>query len=168
MATGRERRPRSRARSVEPFGGHAMAPSHPRTQLATHEVVNQAEPLEDVNLFDADAILRSACDWSGAAAYAERLSGFGARVGAAETQGWAAQANRVTPLLRAFDRFGRRLDEVEFHPSYHLLMRLGLEAGVAGAAWNVGAAGHALHAALIFLMGEADYGVCCPMSMTYA
>jgi hypothetical protein len=74
-----------------------MAYLHPRTQLATHEVTNQVEPLEDVNLFSADAMLKSACDWSGAGTYAHRLSDFGARVGAAETQRWAAQADRVVP-----------------------------------------------------------------------
>ncbi|HWF01446.1 MAG TPA: acyl-CoA dehydrogenase family protein [Caulobacteraceae bacterium] len=145
-----------------------MAYLQPRTQLATHEVTNQADPLEDVNLFSADAMLKSACDWSGAGMYANRLFELGARVGAAETQRWAAEANRVVPTFLPYDRFGRRIDEVEFHPSYHRLMQQGLEAGVSGAAWNVATAGHALHAALFFLMGQADYGVCCPMSMTYA
>jgi putative acyl-CoA dehydrogenase len=140
----------------------------PRTRLATHEVTNQPHPLEDVNLFTSDAILSSACDWSGAARYADRLTAFGARVGAAETQTLAVQANRTVPVFLPYDRFGQRIDEVEFHPAYHALMRLGLEAGVAGAAWNVPACGHALHAALLFLMGQADYGVCCPMSMSYA
>ncbi len=145
-----------------------MSHRNPRTLLATHEVTNQAEPLEDVNLFTCDAILMSACAWSGAGTHADRLAAFGARVGAAETQAWACQANRVVPAFLPYDRFGRRIDEVEFHPAYHQLMRLGLEAGVSGAAWNVSQAGHALHAGLLFLMGQADYGVCCPMSMTYA
>ena len=141
---------------------------NPRTRLATHEVVNQSSPLEDVNLYAADTVLTAACGWSGAAAHAGRLEAFGARVGSAEAQGWAAQANAAPPTFRPFDRFGRRIDEVEFHPAYHQLMALGLEAGVSGAAWNAPAGGHALHAALFFLMGQADYGVCCPMSMTYA
>ncbi len=145
-----------------------MPHRNPRSRLATHEVTNQAAPLEDVNLFTSDAILTSACAWAGADAYQARLAAFGARVGAAETQAWAVQANRVAPVFQPYDRYGRRIDEVEFHPAYHQLMALGLEAGVSGAAWNVGEAGHALHAALMFLMGQADYGVCCPMSMTYA
>ncbi len=145
-----------------------MAPRNPRTHLATHDVSNQPPPLEDVNLYAADEILTSACAWSGADAHAERLTAFGARVGAAEAQAWCAQANRTPPVFQPYDRYGRRIDEVEFHPAYHRLMALGLEAGVSGAAWNVSAAGHALHAALLFLMGQADYGVCCPMSMTYA
>ncbi len=145
-----------------------MAHRNPRTHLATHEVSNQPQPLEDVNLYTADAILTSACDWSGAAAESARLTRFGAQVGSAEAQTWSAQANRVTPIFQPYDRYGRRIDEVEFHPAYHELMRIGLEAGVSGAAWTAPKAGHATHAALLFLMGQADYGVCCPMSMTYA
>ncbi|MGE0830961.1 MAG: acyl-CoA dehydrogenase family protein, partial [Hyphomonadaceae bacterium] len=87
---------------------------------------------------------------------------------AAETLTLCQQANRTTPLFQPYDRYGQRIDEVDFHPAYHRLMTMGLEAGVSGAAWNVKSAGHALHAALLYLMGEADYGVCCPMSMTYA
>src|SRR5262249_39725604 len=143
-----------------------MADRNPRAHLSTHEVTNQPPPLEDVNLYEADAILKSACAWSSADAHAARLSAFGARVGSAEVQSWGVQANRKPPVFKPFDRYGRRLDEVEFHPAYHQLMALGLSAGVAGAAWNVERAGHALHAALMMLMGQADYGVCCPMSMT--
>ncbi len=145
-----------------------MAPRNPRAQLATHDVTNQPGPLEDVNLFSADLMLTSACAWAGAKIHAERLRRFGARVGSAEVQAWGAQANRYPPAFLPYDRFGRRIDEVEFHPAYHQLMDLGLSAGVSAAAWNTPTAGHALHAALLFLMGQADQGVCCPMSMTYA
>jgi putative acyl-CoA dehydrogenase len=141
---------------------------NPRTRLATHEVINQPRPLEDVNLYTSDAILTAACAWAGSNIYQDRLSAFGARVGSADTQALCVQANRVVPTFQPFDRFGQRIDEVEFHPAYHQLMALGLDAGVSGAAWNVPKAGHALHAALFFLVGQADYGVCCPMSMTYA
>jgi putative acyl-CoA dehydrogenase len=145
-----------------------MAYRNPRTHLATHEVTNQPRPLEDVNLYTSDAILRASCAWSGATAHEARLEAFGAVVGSAATQALAVQANRTIPVFMPYDRFGQRIDEVEFHPAYHALMRIGLEAGVAGAAWNVSEGGNALHTALLFLMGQADYGVCCPMSMTYA
>jgi len=141
---------------------------NPRTHLATHEVTNQPKPLEDVNLYTADEVLRGACAWAGAAPHAVRLETFGAVVGSAATQALAVQANRTIPVFMPYDRFGQRIDEVEFHPAYHALMRIGLQAGVSGAAWNVSEGGHALHTALLFLMGQADYGVCCPMSMTYA
>jgi putative acyl-CoA dehydrogenase len=131
-----------------------MAYRNPRTRLTTHEVTNQPNPLEDVNLYTGDAILTAACAWSGANLYADRLVCFGARVGSAETQALCVQANRVVPGFLPYDRFGQRIDEVEYHPAYHQLMALGLEAGVSAAAWNVPKAGHALHAALLFLMGS--------------
>ncbi len=66
------------------------------------------------------------------------------------------QANEFVPRLKTFDRYGRRIDEVEFHPAYHALMKLGLEAGVASAAWSGVDAAHVLHAALEFLMAQAS------------
>ncbi len=72
------------------------------------------------------------------------------------------------PKLKSFDRFGHRLDEVEFHPAYHNLMSLGLDSGLSASAWNAGEAGHVLHGAMMILMNQADAGVTCPMSMTYA
>lgn len=146
-----------------------MLHRRPRARLATHEVTNQPPALGALDLFRADPILRDACAWAGVAGpHGDRLSAFGARVGSPEVQRWAVQANQHPPTFIPFDRYGHRVDEVEFHPAYHALMALGLEAGVSGAAWNVGDGGHALHAALMSLMGQADYGVCCPMSMTYA
>ena len=103
-----------------------------------------------------------------AARHGKQASAFGARCGASETAEWTRQANANPPKLKSFDRYGHRLDEVEFHPAYHQLMALGLEGGVAGAAWHTKDAGHVLHAALLYLMGQADGGVCCPMVMTYA
>jgi len=145
-----------------------MAHRNPRTRLETHEVTNQPPPFEDINLFTSDAALRDAVEHAGASGHVDRLSAFGMRCGSAEVADWAMQANRNPPQLRAFDRYGERLDEVEFHPAYHQLMALGLDAGVAGAAWSGAPSGHVLHAALEFLMSQAEPGVCCPMTMTYA
>ena len=78
----------------------AMAHRNPRTLLATHEVSNQPPPLEDVNLYSADAILTSCAKWSGADAETTRLTKFGARVGGAEAQSWGAQANRTPPIFQ--------------------------------------------------------------------
>ncbi|HEX3431418.1 MAG TPA: acyl-CoA dehydrogenase family protein [Rhizomicrobium sp.] len=139
-----------------------------RSQLGTHEVANQPPPFEDVNLFETDAALREGVSRAGAESHAERLHEFGAKTGSAEVMEWAARANEFVPRLRSFDRFGRRIDEVEFHPAYHRLMTLGLDAGVASAAWSPVPAGHVQHAALEFLMAQAEPGVCCPMTMTYA
>jgi putative acyl-CoA dehydrogenase len=145
-----------------------MSAFKPRTHLKTHEVTNQPPPFEDVNLFTSDAALQHALGHAGGAAHAARLSEFGARAGSAEVADWAMQANRNVPQLKAFDRYGRRIDEVEFHPAYHELMTLGLEAGIASAAWSGIEAGHVLHSAIEFLMAQAEPGVCCPMTMTYA
>ncbi len=146
-----------------------------RSVLATHEVTNQPPPLGDLNLFDADPLLAGCVARSLAKVPADagadqraQLSRLGAEVGRAEVRDWGRQADENPPVLRAFDRYGHRLDEVEFHPAYHALMRTGLEAGVASRAWTHTDGGHVAHAGLLTLMGWADAGVCCPMSMTYA
>ncbi len=144
------------------------APYRPHSELATHSVTNQAPPLEGANLFLIDAALREGLKAAGGEAHAPQLSAFGAKCGAGETIEWSRQANENPPKLRSFDRFGHRLDEVEFHPAYHALMALGLDEGVSAGAWTAGEAGHGLHAAQMILMSQADPGVTCPMSMTYA
>ncbi|MGY6663345.1 MAG: acyl-CoA dehydrogenase family protein [Glycocaulis sp.] len=143
-------------------------PHAPRSELRTHSVFNQSEPLSGINLFSADRVLSDAVSRNGGDRHGARLSAFGARVGSAEVQEWGRQANESPPKFKPFDRYGHRIDEVEFHPAYHQLMRAGLEAGVSAAAWNTDTAPHTLHSALLMLMGHADAGVCCPMSMTYA
>jgi len=145
-----------------------MSSLRPRAHLDTHDVTNQPPPFEGVNLFEYDAALVDAVARAEGSFHCDRLASFGARAGSAETAQWAMQANRFPPRLNAFDRFGHRIDEVDFHPAYHNLMTLGLEAGVASAAWSEADAGHVLHAALEFLMAQAEPGVCCPMTMTYA
>ena len=138
------------------------------TALATHDVTNQPPPLGPVNLFESDAALRGAVEAGGGAAHHSRLAEFGERCGALQTREWARQANENPPRLKSFDRYGRRLDEVDFHPAYHRLMALGLSNGISGCAWSGEPAGHVLHGAMMFLMTQADAGVTCPMSMTYA
>ena len=145
-----------------------MSAFHPRNELETHSVTNQPPPFEDVNLFTSDVALQEAVSRAGGAAHAARLGAFGARAGSAEVAEWAMQANRNAPQLRDFDRYGGRIDEVEYHPAYHQLMALGLDAGIAASAWNGTEAGHVLHTAIEFLMAQAEAGVCCPMTMTYA
>ncbi|KAA5804488.1 DNA alkylation response protein [Alkalicaulis satelles] len=140
----------------------------PRTELATHSVFNQSEPLTGVNWHDDDVMLREALARSGAGVHRGALSKFGAEVGSERVQELGRTANENPPKFKPFDRFGQRVDEVEFHPAYHGLMALGLSHGVSSAAWTTDTAGHALHAGLLMLMGHGDAGVCCPMSMTYA
>lgn len=145
-----------------------MSPLNPRTALATHDVTNQPPPFEDVNLFATDAALREVVKREGGEAHAAHLNSFGARAGSAEIIAWSFEANRNPPELKTFDRFGRRIDEVNFHPSYHKLMELGLKGGVASLAWTAPKGGHVAHTAILYMLAQVEQGVCCPMTMTYA
>ena len=83
-------------------------PNAPRSQLRTHTVFNQSEPLSGINLFSADQVLSDAISRNGGGAHQERLSAFGARVGSAEVQEWGRQANENPPKFKPFDRYGHR------------------------------------------------------------
>lgn len=145
-----------------------MTAIRPIERLETHDVFNQPPPLEDSNLFSGDKALADAVVKAGGAGLADRLSALGARCGSAEVIEWGVEANRQVPVLDTFDRFGRRVDEVRFHPAYHELMKLGLDSGFASVAWDGTPAGHVGHAAILYLTGQADSGTSCPMTMTYA
>ncbi len=145
-----------------------MTSVRPRALLETHDVFNQPQPLGDVNLFEADGLLGHLVDSAGGRAHRAHLQAFGGQVGSEAAAELGVAANRNPPVFKPFDRWGRRLDEVEFHPAYHALMALGLKAGVAARAWTHPDGGHVAHAALLFLMSQAESGVTCPMSMTYA
>ncbi len=145
-----------------------MTPIRPIADLDTHEVFNQPPPFEGVDLFSSDRALCDAVARAGGGAHTGRLTALGQRAGSAEAIAWGVEANRNPPVLDRYDRYGRRIDEVRFHPAYHALMALGIEAGVAAIAWNDSPAGHVAHAAILFLTGQADAGTNCPMTMTYA
>ena len=145
-----------------------MTSARPRVEFQTHEVFNQPPPFGDVNLFDADRLLARMVGQAGGASHAAHLSAFGAEAGSEAAAELGATANRHPPVFKPFDRWGRRIDEVEFHPAYHQLMTMGLRAGVSARAWTHPQGGHVAHAALLFLMSQAESGVTCPMSMTYA
>ncbi|MXO91026.1 acyl-CoA dehydrogenase family protein [Pontixanthobacter aquaemixtae] len=145
-----------------------MAPVRPIETLGTHEVTNQPPPLKNFNRFRSDRALHEAVVMAGAGRHLDKLERFGDRTGSAEVIDWGIEANRSPPVLETHDRFGHRIDEVRFHPDYHHLMALGLDAGVASVAWDGTEAGHTLHATLSFLSGQTDAGTSCPMTMTYA
>ncbi len=146
-----------------------MTHRNPVTALDTHEVTNQPPPFVDQNLFLQDLALREALAAAGAASLEKPLAGFGALCGSSETHTWARQANESPPRLMAFDRYGQRLDEIEFHPAYHQLMALGLDHGIAAHPWHAGSdTGHLQHGAMMILLNQVDAGVTCPMSMSYA
>ncbi len=140
----------------------------PRSDLQTHEVANQPPPFEDVNFFDSDAALKQTVGKRGGKPHQQKLSVYGASLGSAEMVENARLANQNPPKLISFDRYGHRLDEVEFHPSYHALMELGLSSGYSSLAWTAKDAGHVAHAAMVYMQAGSEPGVGCPMTMTYA
>jgi putative acyl-CoA dehydrogenase len=145
-----------------------MSIIRPVAQLETHEVFNQPPSFEDFDLFTSDRALTDATKCAGGDVHSVHLTTLGRRAGSAEVIEWGVQANRHPPILETFDRYGRRIDEVSFHPAYHHLMTFGLESGFAATPWENGPAGHVAHAAIMFLVGQADSGATCPMTMTYA
>ncbi|MDQ0082147.1 putative acyl-CoA dehydrogenase [Variovorax boronicumulans] len=135
----------------------------------THEVFNQPTPLVDYNLFDTNRPLRDALKFNAPALQTTQLHELGATLGTAGMQAHARLANIHTPELHTHDRFGRRIDEVEFHPSYHALMTTAVGAGLHGTPWTgTSASPHVLRAAGFMLFTELEPSILCPISMTYA
>jgi putative acyl-CoA dehydrogenase len=134
----------------------------------THEVFNQSTPLSGVNLFLANRALRDALALHAPTLDTAALVTLGAQVGSAELQEHARLANTHTPELHTHDRVGRRIDQVEFHPSYHLLLGRALQHGLHGTPWSQGPNAHVQRAAGFMLFTEAEPSVLCPVSMSYA
>jgi putative acyl-CoA dehydrogenase len=133
------------------------------------EVTNQPPPFENYNLFESDIVLRETVAREGAGWAQSDLGKLGARLGTAETIALGSDANRNPPVLRAFDRYGHRIDEVDFHPSWHELLKLGLDAGLHCSPWVEPRAGaHVARAAGTYMLAQIESGVYCPISMTYA
>jgi putative acyl-CoA dehydrogenase len=136
---------------------------------ATHEVFNQPEPLADYDLFEGNRPLRDALKFNAPALDTAELSRLGGLLGSSEMQAHARLANVHHPQLHSHDRFGRRVDLVEFHPSYHVLMKAATGAGLHGTPWTgKGASPHVLRAAGFMLFTELEPSILCPISMTYA
>jgi len=140
---------------------------------ATHEVFNQPVPLAGYNLFASNRALRDALRFHAPQLPTAGLEALGALVGTDAMQAHARQANTHAPVLHSHDRFGRRIDEVEFHPSYHVLMSAAVEAGLHGTPWASTAPAdqaspHVERAAGFMLFTELEPSVLCPISMTYA
>jgi putative acyl-CoA dehydrogenase len=134
---------------------------------ATLEALNQPPPLENYNTFATDRVLVEALRREGGE-WAEPFAiEIGATAGRAETIQWAAEANENPPRLRTHDRYGNRIDEVAFHPSWHELMRIAVSWGLHSLPWSQARDGaHVARAAGFMLLPEAGIG--CPLSMTYS
>ncbi|MDQ2991049.1 MAG: acyl-CoA dehydrogenase family protein, partial [Pseudomonadota bacterium] len=138
-------------------------------EFDTHEVFNQAPPFADVNLFACDSALREGLEREGAGWAEAALRELGGVLGSAGILDLGRQANANPPKLVNFDRTGRRIDEVEFHPSWHQLMALMIGAGVHAAPWDSGQPGaQVARAAQFLLFGQVENGAQCPVTMTYA
>lgn len=105
-----------------------------RTRGTTHEVTNQVPPCEAYDVA-ADPVLLEGLAREGAGWHAPDLHRLGRLAGSAEAQRWGDEANRFPPALRTHDRYGNRVDEVDYHPSYHRLLDVAVGEGLAGAPW---------------------------------
>jgi putative acyl-CoA dehydrogenase len=134
----------------------------------THEVRNQVPPLAGYDVA-ADPALLEAVDREGAGWAAGSLHELGMLAGRAETAEQARLANEHPPVLRSHDRFGNRIDEVEFHPAWHALMGTAVSHGLHAAPWADPRPGaHVARAARFYVWSQAEAGHGCPISMTYA
>ncbi|MEO6880969.1 MAG: acyl-CoA dehydrogenase family protein [Mycobacteriaceae bacterium] len=135
---------------------------------STHEVVNQVPPLVGHDEADHPPLLE-ALHRAGAGWAAEELHELGRLAGSAQAQHWADRAEANPPLLRTHDRYGHRIDEVDYDPGYHELMTTAVRHGLHGAPWADPRPGaHAARAAKFLVWNGVDAGHCCPVSMTYA
>ncbi|MEU6281923.1 acyl-CoA dehydrogenase family protein [Streptomyces sp. NPDC047028] len=137
---------------------------------STHTVTNQPPPLSGYDVFGADRALVEAVERhlgpGPADAAHEELSALGRTAGSAQVQEWATQADAHPPRLRTHDRYGHRIDEVEFHPAWHRLLGKGVSAGLTGAWSRPG--GHVRRAAAFLVWSQVEAGTCGPLSMTHA
>jgi putative acyl-CoA dehydrogenase len=137
---------------------------------STHTVTNQPPPLSGYDVFGADRALVEAVERhlgpGPATAAHEELSALGRTAGSAQVQEWATQAEAHPPRLRTHDRYGHRIDEVEFHPAWHRLLGKGVSAGLTGAWSRPG--GHVRRAAAFLVWSQVEAGTCGPLSMTHA
>ncbi|MET9133658.1 acyl-CoA dehydrogenase family protein [Streptomyces antibioticus] len=135
---------------------------------ATHDVTNQAPPLAPYDA-SADTALLEGLRREGAGWAEADVRRIGLLAGGAEAQEWGELANRHEPVLRTHDRYGHRVDEVDFHPSWHELMRVAVAEGLAGAPWADDRPGaHVARTAGGLVWGHSEAGHGCPTSMTYA
>jgi putative acyl-CoA dehydrogenase len=135
---------------------------------ATHAVTNQVPPLVGHDTADDPALLeglrREGAGWA-----EDAVHEVGRLAGTAKAQEWGRVANENEPVLRTHDRYGHRIDEVEYHPAYHELMTVAVEQGMHAAPWRDDRAGaHVARAAKFYLWGQVEAGHACPISMTYA
>jgi putative acyl-CoA dehydrogenase len=130
---------------------------------------NQPPPLVDYNLFESDAPLRESLEREGAAWAHDLVADLGTLAGTEQAIEWGFQANANPPQLRTHDRFGNRIDEVEFHPAWHELLKVAIGHGLHALPWREPRPGaHVARAAAFHIWSQVEGGHGCPVSMTYA
>jgi putative acyl-CoA dehydrogenase len=135
----------------------------------THEILNQVPPLEDWNPFLTDIALQQALEREGGGWSRDQILRHSRQAGSAEVVSWGYQANENLPKLHTHDRFGQRIDEVEFHPAWHSLMSWSMENEVHSLPWTKpGPGAWVARSALFMLSAMAEAGHCCPVSMATA
>jgi putative acyl-CoA dehydrogenase len=135
----------------------------------THTVANQPPPLEGVDVFSSNVPLVEATEREGAGWVRERAAELGRFVGGEPQQLWGRQANENRPVLKTHDRYGNRIDEVEFHPAWHRLMAMGVENELHSLPWTSEQPfAHTARAALYMTAMQAEAGFACPITMTFA
>ncbi|MDV2078604.1 isovaleryl-CoA dehydrogenase [Marinobacter xestospongiae] len=140
-----------------------------RYLAVTHEVTNQPIALENYNLYQQDTALQQAVAREGASWAEDELVRFGALAGRAETIDLGFKANENKPTFNTHDRYGHRIDEVEFHPAYHELMTIALENGLHSSPWtNPGAGANVARAAKYYMHSQVEAAHGCPVTMTFA
>jgi putative acyl-CoA dehydrogenase len=143
-------------------------PTAPETH-APKDVFNQSPPLEDLDLFETDAALREGLAREGGGFARKLVSGLGEELGRARTFELGRLANRHTPELRTHDRFGHRIDEVEFHPAWHEIMAIAMRHGLHCLPWRERRRGaQVARTAMHSLLSQVEAGACCPLTMTFA
>ena len=146
-----------------------MLPRNPKNQLGTHEVLNMPHHLGDQDLWSQDQALQF---WTNAfhGGWAnDRLKTIGKIVGSQDVFDKAEKANKYGPELKVFDKYGMRIDQVEFHPAYHELLNLAVSNEVHNFAWrNKRKGSHVVNSALIYMFCQPEGGIMCPMAMAYS
>jgi putative acyl-CoA dehydrogenase len=134
----------------------------------THQVINQPRPLENFNAFATDQVLQYWLKKFGGDWGKERLRQFGERIGH-DLLAAGFEANKQLPEFQSHDRFGHRIDQVNYHPGYHQLMAHAIEAGHTSLPWTENNSGaHVVRAAMAYLHNQADPGSGCPLTMSFA
>ena len=135
----------------------------------THEVTNQPPPLADYNAFETDRPLVEAVEREGGQWAEERLRAIGALAGSTDIRRSAVEANENRPKLRTHDRYGNRINEVDFHPAWHELLGVAVQHQLHSLPWREpGPGAHVARGAAFLCMTEAEAGIGCPLSATYS